>query len=343
MQTELFPGLEEDFGELPLQVVQLVKVLEIVRIDDGVAPPVIGLAGRPAMDRRPIARALVAKAVLGHCSTRALLLDLKCNVLLRKICGWSHVADLPGESTFSRAFADFAGSDLGQRIHEGLVKQVFEGRLVGHLLRDSTAVETLERPPSRKKGEKRKKAKPTKRLEKQLSGMTLEKMIADLPTERAWGAKRNSRGHNYFWMGYKAHVDWSDCGIPISCILTSANVHDSQVAIPLATMSATRVVSLYDVMDSAYDSKLIRQHSRELGHVPITDIVRRGKADQRPPRAPHEEQRFRLRTTAERGFGRLKESFGARSVRVRGASKVMAHLMFGILALTAYQILDLAG
>lgn len=32
--------------------------------------------------------------------------------------------------------------------------------------------------------------------------------------------------------------------------LTAASVHDSQVAIPLATMTASRVTSLYDLMDS---------------------------------------------------------------------------------------------
>jgi len=35
----------------------------------------------------------------------------------------------------------------------------------------------------------------------------------------------------------------------------------------------------------------------------------------------------------------LKDEFGARHVRVRGATKVMAHLMFGVLALTADQLL----
>ena len=43
----------------------------------------------------------------------------------------------------------------------------------------------------------------------------------------------------------------------------------------------------------------------------------------------------------ERVNGRLKDEFGGRNVRVRGAAKVMAHLMFGVLALTADQILRL--
>jgi hypothetical protein len=45
-------------------------------------------------------------------------------------------------------------------------------------------------------------------------------------------------------------------------------VHDSQVALPLATMSAQRVTNLYDLMDAAYDTQIIREHSQSLGHQP---------------------------------------------------------------------------
>ncbi len=50
---------------------------------------------------------------------------------------------------------------------------------------------------------------------------------------------------------------------------------------------------------------------------------------------------YRERTTVERVNARLKDEFGGRTVRVRGNAKVMCHLMFGILALTADQILRL--
>jgi len=49
---------------------------------------------------------------------------------------------------------------------------------------------------------------------------------------------------------------WPTEIIPISAILTPASLHDSQAAIPLATMRASRVINLYDVMDSAYDAVL---------------------------------------------------------------------------------------
>ena len=56
-----------------------------------------------------------------------------------------------------------------------------------------------------------------------------------------------------------------------------------------------------------------------------------------------ERDRFRERTMAERVNARLKDEFGGRQIRVRGASKIMAHLMFGVLALTADQILKLTS
>jgi len=39
--------------------------------------------------------------------------------------------------------------------------------------------------------------------------------------------------------------------------------------------------------------------------------------------------------------GRLKDDFGGRHIRVKGNAKVMSHLMFGVLALTADQLLRL--
>jgi len=41
-----------------------------------------------------------------------------------------------------------------------------------------------------------------------------------------------------------------------------------------------------------------------------------------------EEQRFAERTMVERVYSRLKDEFGARSIRLRGAGKIVAHLIF---------------
>jgi hypothetical protein len=124
-----------------------------------------------------------------------------------------------------------------------------------------------------------------------------------------------------------------DGDVPVSAVLTSASVHDSQVAIPLAQMTAQRVTSLYDLMDSAYDAPQIHAFSGRLGHVPIIDPNPRG--GEKVPLAPAQAERFKERSAAERVNSLLKERYGGRWVRVRGAAKVMCHLMFGLVALTA--------
>ena len=45
----------------------------------------------------------------------------------------------------------------------------------------------------------------------------------------------------------------------------SASVYDNQVRVPLARLSAQRVMSLYTLMDAAYDNRPLRQFERELG------------------------------------------------------------------------------
>src|SRR5205823_14155666 len=110
--------------------------------------------------------------------------------------------------------------------------------------------------------------------------MTLTKMLEELPRSCDICAKKSSKGHQQYWRGYKLHLDVADGQIPISAVLTSASVHDSQVAIALATLTAQRVTSLYDVMDSAYDAQEILEHSRGLGHVPIVDPAHRGAQDE---------------------------------------------------------------
>ena len=367
LQTTLFPWLERELGPLTEKQQQLVQVLEIIRIEDFI-PEHFRLPGRPLKDRACIARAFVAKAVYDMPTTRVLLERLSTDVSLRRLCGWERKSQVPSESVFSRAFAAFAVSQLTERVHKALICKTHQDRLVGHMSRDSTAIEAREKPlqkdlpppppesPKRKRGrpktgeERPKPPKPPTRLALQ-GGMSKQQMLDDLPTACDVGAKKNSKGNVEHWIGYKLHIDVADGQIPISCILTSASLHDSQAAIPLATLSAERTTNLYDLMDAAYDSDEIRQHSRSLGHVPIIDTnPRRNRALQEELQAEArrldrigfqmpETIRYNERTASERVNGRFKDEFGGRHVRVRGAPKVMCHCMFGILALTADQLM----
>ena len=141
------------------------------------------------------------------------------------------------------------------------------------------------------------------------------------------------------WCGYKLHVDTIDGDIPVSAIHSSASLHDSQVAIPLAQMTALRVISLYDLADAAYDAKEIREMSARLGHVAIIDHnPRRGE---KRDFSPAEAVRYRERSAAERVNSHLHDEHGGRHVRVRGAVKVAAHLAFGVMVIAAEQMLKL--
>lgn len=371
IQASLFPFLEEELDLLSEKQQQLVSILELVRIEENI-PDYRWCEGRPQKSRCAIARSFVAKIVYNIDTTRALCERLYSDKNLRRICGWETRHSIPSEATFSRAFADFAKTALPQKVHDALIEKMYAktDTIILHNSRDSTAIEAREKPgvkqeepetksedkkPAKRGRPKKGKEKPQKeptRIEKQKT-MSLEAMLKDLPSCCDVGTKKNSKGNCVRWIGYKLHIDTADGCVPISAILTSASVHDSQVAIPLATMTAGKAHSLYDLMDAAYDVPGIIDHSRSLGHVPLVDKnPRRDKAladeldaESKRQKMIHmvapEKIRYNERTTAERVNSRLKDEFGGRNVRVRGSVKVMCHLMFGVLVLAADQLLKL--
>jgi hypothetical protein len=314
VQSELIGGLSEEMGEpMTPKLERLVHTLDWLRIEDFVAD---GLGvGRPRRERFALANAFVAKAVLGLQTTVALIDRLKVDRALRRICGFAWFKRLPDEATFSRAFAQFANERLAERVHEALIKEHLGEQLIGHISRDATAIEARERPakvddevgppasPSQAdRGAsiqhvptppalapevltKRRRGRPRRdkvrspqepsRIQRQRQ-QSVQQMIDELPQACDRGAKCNAHGYKTAWNGYKLHLDTADCGVPISAILSSASVHDSQVAIPLSRLSAQRVTNLYDVMDAAYCSTALREDSRSLGHVPLIDHNPRG-------------------------------------------------------------------
>jgi hypothetical protein len=79
-------------------------------------------------------------------TTRALLDRLETDSALRRICGWERKNDVPDEWTFSRAQPEFSVSQLPERVHDAFIKKSYEGEIVGHNSRDSTAIEAREKP-----------------------------------------------------------------------------------------------------------------------------------------------------------------------------------------------------
>jgi hypothetical protein len=394
MQYEIIPDLGDEVGVLTPKLEKVIHTLEWVRIEEFVQSTWCGM-GRPPHDRQMLASAFVAKAVLGIKVTAGLIERLQIDKALRRICGFPLRKKLPSEASFSRAFAEFAETNLAERAHESLVKAHLGDTLIGHISRDATAIETREKPkktgsigksvaaadlvaeaeptvvatpvdapgvagtasqdavPSNvepvkteeatqsKPGRKKKSSSappPPKRIEVQLQ-QTLAQMLGEIPKDCDRGSKCNAQGYKNSWNGYKLHIDTADCGVAVSALLSSASMHDSQAAIPLALITANRVTNCYDLMDAAYCSTALRAHSRSLGHVPLIDHnPRRGEKKEF---APHEAERYKERSQAERTNARLKDEFGGNEIWVRGHEKVKSHLMFGLLALTADQLMRL--
>lgn len=351
IQNSLFPWLEETLDPLTEKEKRFVRTISLMDLQKHMVQYRWQGKGRMRKDRTSIAKAFIAKAVYHFETTDILIEYLHGCKNLRRLCGWEYRWNVPSRATFSRAFAEFSNGNLTQTVHAAMVKRHCGDKLAGHISRDSTAIEVREKPtkkkppikhPKRKPGRPKKGEivlpQPPKRLDLQPT-RTLAENLLDLPSECNVGAKKNSKGYKESWIGYKLHVDCIDGDIPVSTILTSASLHDSQAAIPLSQMSQERLTNLYDLMDSAYDAPQIHRFSEGLGHKPIIDNnPRRGE---KKVMDPPTHKRFCQRSSVERVNAYLKDNHGGRNVRVKGSAKVMTHLMFGIIAITATQLFRL--
>ena len=260
LQTELIPEVVTEMDGLTTKLEQIIRVLEWSRIEDLLQTWVSAGPGQPQIDRCALVSAFVAKAVLDLKTTRALIERLQVDKRLKRICGFDMHRALPSEATFSRAFDEFATSELATRAHQKMIESQLGDSLIGHINRDSTAIEAREKvagtavkpavpeplpllgqaaesaaqetpapevKPKRgrpRKGEQRAPA-PVSPLERQ-SGQSLPQMLAELPQACSVGTKKNASGYKISWKGYKLHLDTACCGVIISAVLTGAAVHD---------------------------------------------------------------------------------------------------------------------
>lgn len=179
-QHRLLPLVEADLSaSLTPTMSRLLRIWECVEIERFV-PSTRGLVGRTPRERV----AFVAKAVLGLTEASALVERLNADALLRLLCGFDlRQRGALRECLFSRAFAEFAQQGLPARVHEALVRSQLGDALIGHVSRDSTAIEAREKPikaepppaaAPRKRGRPRKgEVRPPKttRLERQALGI----------------------------------------------------------------------------------------------------------------------------------------------------------------------------
>ena len=286
--------------------------------------------GRPQHDRKLLFHAFLAKTNFSYPTTFLLIEALKAHPFLRYLCGWLNKKDIPSSSTFSRAFNEFSKSKLAEKVHEAIVLEHVTPKIVGHISYDATAIPVSEKTNNNYTQSKIKRlhVQPLK---------SMDENISDLPILCNVGTKKNSQGNKNKWIGYKLHLGVIDGDIPISAILTSASLHDSQAIIPLMQMSYKRVTSFYDLMDKGYTAKSIREYSKEQGRIPLIPARKGNKTGPKFDNA--QKCRYKQRSSVERVNSLLKERYRGRWIKVKSHAKVMTHLMFGILCLTVSSLM----
>jgi len=308
--------------------------------------------GRIPYENEPIMRAFLARHFFRIATVEGLRNRLLNDPNLRMICGF--LGDVPSTPTFSRRMSEFCCKPLMTQTLNKMVESYQKDRLVGHINRDSTAIPVRETPvnkkkdvtpvekPKHKRGRPRKgEARPAKALTtvECQAGRSARNSLSKMQKDCAWGCKKNSQGKVSYWKGYKLHLDVTDIGLPVTAIVTGANVHDSQAAIPMEKLTEKKVQHLYSLMDAAYDAKPIIDYIRGQNRVPLIDPNKRKGTDQRAF-DPAEKNRFKTRTTVERTNAHLKDWLLSSQIFVRGFQKVSFLLMCSVVCLAALKILQ---
>jgi hypothetical protein len=366
LENCLFPELKEQLGILSSKEEKLIKILDFAEIEKNIT---IVKITNPPKDRIEIARSMIAKSVYNIQTTRDLIDRLKSDRILRVICGWRYLIDIPSEPKFSRVFKELSDLKIAQKTHEKFVQDYLSDTVFMYSASDATKIPLREKPVKvekkekpklkrgrPKKGEKRGTKKVTI-LEQQTKMDTTQEMLSLISTNCAVGIKQNSKGNREVWIGGKLHISAVDGDIPVTAFYSSANVHDSSVALPLINETSKRVLYLHDLQDAGYDSDIIREFSKKLNHKPVIDVNPKNSKElkakiqlQKEEKKKFEllnlpqlcdEHHYNQRSMVERVNKYLKEDFGCNNIYYKGATKVASVLAFGILSVCIHQSLKL--
>ena len=150
----------------------------------------------------------------------------------------TRIDSLPSESTFSRAFWEFAENGLGDKVQSEMVKEYVGDQINGHISRDATAINGHEKAAKKRGVKEEEKAKmkekvkqrgrpkngairedgvekkdEERRMVRQVN-QTVADALLELPTVCDVGCKKNAKGYKESWIGYKLHAvgSGSSCG-----------------------------------------------------------------------------------------------------------------------------------
>ena len=122
IQPDLFGRIEDEVGELGESEKEFVRICTTALNSGRFAKYRWCGNGHPPSSRVAIFKMLVLKALRDFPTTKDTLLIVRQSPVLRRLCGWETVADIPSESTVSRAYDQFAQDEIASLVHADFVQ-----------------------------------------------------------------------------------------------------------------------------------------------------------------------------------------------------------------------------
>ncbi len=191
--------------------------------------------GQKGYDKEHLLRSLIGMQVQQLPEITALVSRIKDDPVFKRTCGFEYT-DTPSESTFSRFITDISDTDVLERTYRRMLSKA---RNLGLLGLDNVAIDASK-------------------IDAYEHSVPKKKILENNPEHPHWGGKLDTNGNFIKWYGWKMHalVD-TKSGLPISYIITPANISDMDVAQPLIQ----KMMDDYDetiqpkhyMMDAGYD------------------------------------------------------------------------------------------
>ena len=145
IQPDLFGRIEDEVGELGESEKEFVRICTTALNSGRFAKYRWCGNGHPPSSRVAIFKMLVLKALRNFPTTKDTLLIVRQSPVLRRLCGWESVADIPSESTVSRAYDQFAQDEVASLVHADFVQAALGRDGVFHVSHDSSAIDAREK------------------------------------------------------------------------------------------------------------------------------------------------------------------------------------------------------
>ncbi|WP_010530510.1 IS1182 family transposase [Lentibacillus jeotgali] len=234
---------------------------------------------------------------------------LNDDIAFKLNCGFLVSDSIPSEASYSRLLAKLSESNALEKAQENVVLQaIAEGFIVDDTVAiDATHFEARDqappkqeksKPEPKKHGRKSKEERDQwlkkqaekeanmalydKRIEAQL-GVSLTELRDEVPRDPQWGVKKNSKGKNESWFGYKGHLAvGASSQYILQSLFSSANLNDGKAAIPLLKgMDESLPLSdlRYQTMDAGYDFEPIYEQVYQMGQQSIIAYNKRNESE----------------------------------------------------------------